>query len=251
MLFEEYFLKPLFRGEGYNPINTSVYALILAISVLLIFKTLKRLRIKINEKFATSIAPFVLLGSSLRVLVDAGILATILLVSPFIYVTVFSITFTLLLLSLFIQQRMNIDYSRILFCSGISLSCFPLALIPYKNPLPLILLPLCFSVFLILNKFKWKLSNKIVFCIHFFDSMTTTFAISFYSYLEQHFLPRFLIQQFGVLSFPLFKLLAVIVFLWVVDKYHDLEFSRYLKLIVGILGASTGTRDFLRILALV
>ena len=53
-------------------------------------------------------------------------------------------------------------------------------------------------------------------------------------------------------SFVILKFIALVAVLFLIDKYSDdKEFSNYIKLIIGILGAATGIRGFLRLFALV
>jgi uncharacterized membrane protein len=98
---------------------------------------------------------------------------------------------------------------------------------------------------------KWSLENKIVSLIHIFDATTTFVAINYFGYYEMHVLPTFLMGIFGPFSFVLLKAFVVTAILILIDKYcKDKKFKNYLKLIMAILGAATGSRDFLRMLAL-
>ncbi|HDM05832.1 MAG TPA: DUF63 family protein, partial [Candidatus Aenigmarchaeota archaeon] len=71
-------------------------------------------------------------------------------------------------------------------------------------------------------------------------------------YTEQHPLPRFLMSFASPFSFIPIKLLIVTLVVILLDKYlEEKEFRNYIKLIIGILGAATGLRDFLRLACLV
>jgi len=85
-----------------------------------------------------------------------------------------------------------------------------------------------------------------------FDASNTFVAVNFFNYFEQHVLPGFFISNFSPFSFVVLKAVVVISVLLLLDKYSDdREFNNYLKLIIGILGAATSTRDFIRIAAFV
>ncbi len=70
--FEEYFIGPIWDRTGYNSVNTVVYSLLALIAAYLIYRILKKENIKIDQAFVLSIIPFVLLGSTVRSLVDAA-----------------------------------------------------------------------------------------------------------------------------------------------------------------------------------
>ncbi len=104
--FQTYFVNPILNISGYNWVNTFVYALILILAVFLVYKLLKFLKIKIDGKFALSLAPYILLGSVLRVLRDAGFFTSPVFVSPLLYILVFIITLFFLLFSLFLEKTL-------------------------------------------------------------------------------------------------------------------------------------------------
>ena len=246
--FYQYFLK---RG-GYNPINTTVYSIILIISVLLIFKLLKKLRVKFDKRLALAISPFVLLGSSIRVLEDSGILHGYLFITPGIYFLVFSITISTLLISLFLERKKGTPYFKPMFITGLILTAPVFGILRYKNFLGLVYVILYLIPWVILLKIiPWLKENKIVTGLHLFDANTTFISMSYFGYHEQHVLPRYLIGLFGTpFSFVILKFIVLVVILFTIDKYsNDKEFNNYIKLIIGILGAATGTRDFLRLFA--
>ena len=71
---DKYFIHPIvYSGEGYNLVNTVTYAIILGISLFLILKVMDILKIRLDERFVISTAPFILLGASLRVILDVGL----------------------------------------------------------------------------------------------------------------------------------------------------------------------------------
>ena len=248
--FYQYFLK---RG-GYNPINTTVYAIILITFVLLIFKLLKKLKVKFDKRLALAVSPFVFLGSSMRILEDSGILQGRLFITPGIYFLIFGITISTLLISLFLERKKGIPYFKPMFVVGLILTAPVLGILQYKNFLGITYVILYLIPWIVLLKIiPWLKENKIVTGLHLFDANTTFVSMSYFGYYEQHVVPRYLINLSGTpFSFVILKFIALVAILFIIDKYSgDKEFNNYIKLIIGILGAATGTRDFLRLFALV
>ncbi len=104
-----YYLNPIRTDEGYNPVNTFTWAIVLGICLFGVFKLLNKLEVKITPRFIASILPFVLAGSSLRVIEDspADIVHppySYLLITPNIYFLVFAVTVGCLWLSIRLQK---------------------------------------------------------------------------------------------------------------------------------------------------
>ena len=91
----EYLYNLFCNTTGYTIESTTIFSIILIIFVYLIFWVLKFLKIKVDRRLAIAILPFILLGSSLRVLKDAGILESCLFQTPSIYFFVLGITLSL------------------------------------------------------------------------------------------------------------------------------------------------------------
>lgn len=65
--FEDYFINPIVEHTGYNTVNTLVYAIIAIVAAYALFLWL---RPKFTKKFVLYLLPFILLGSTVRVLTD-------------------------------------------------------------------------------------------------------------------------------------------------------------------------------------
>ena len=249
-LFYQYFLK---RG-GYNPINTTVYSIILIAFVVLILKLLKKLKVNIDKRLALAISPFVLLGSSMRVLEDSGILHGRLFITPGIYFLIFGVTISTLLISVFLQRKKGIPYFKPMFLVGLILSSIILGILQYRNFLGVFYVFLFYIPWIVFLKIiPWLKENKIVTGLHLFDANSTFVAMNYFGYYEQHVVPTYLINLFGTpFSFVILKFIALFLVLFIIDRYStDKEFNNYLKLIIGILGAATGIRGFLRLFSFV
>ncbi len=120
-IINEFFLKPIFQGGGYNPINTLFFAAILIAVVFTVFKVLSKLNIKIDDKFFYYLLPFIFFGSVMRSLVDISEKAlrygevpiipvdvawvVLLLKTPGIYIFVFAIVAFLLLFQKLLHSK--------------------------------------------------------------------------------------------------------------------------------------------------
>ncbi len=248
----DYFWAPW--KSGYDIPKTLAYSIVFVLAAYLIYLFFKRMKIKIDSKLALGLSPYIFFGATLRVLQDSGLINSYWFVTPGIYFFVASIAISVLLISILLQRKKGIPYHKILFVIGILLVSFSFPFLEFRNIDSLfyiILFFLPFPLILILLK-RWSLENITVSSIQVFDAVVTYVSITFFGYSEQHVLPTFLINLFTPLSFVFLKVVAVISFLLLIDKFSDdKELNSYLKLIVGILGAATGSRDFLRLLCYV
>jgi uncharacterized membrane protein len=245
--FNRYFVE---TGYGYNPVNTTVYGVLLVIFAYIIYKILKKLQIKVDKRLALSVAPFVVFGSSIRILADAKIISGDLFVTPGIYFLTFGITFLTLLISWKIERKFQIPYHKIMFIVGLILVSPVLGVLKYNNFLGIGYILLYFIPWLIFLKvIPWLKENKIVTGLHVFDGTVTFVSMDYFNYYEQHVLPRYLIDLFGTpLSFIFLKFVVISAVLLFIDRYsEDKDFNNFIKLVIGILGAATGIRDFLRL----
>jgi len=138
-----------------------------------------------------------------------------------------------------------------MFVIGLILVAPILGILQYNNLLGLAYVFLWFIPWIIGFKIiPWLVENKIVTSIHMFDATTTFVSLTYFGYYEQHVLPNYVINLFGTpLSFVILKFIVIVLILLGIDKFSDdKEFNNYLKLIIAILGASTGLRDLLRLL---
>ncbi|OYT42989.1 MAG: hypothetical protein B6U88_02190, partial [Candidatus Aenigmarchaeota archaeon ex4484_56] len=130
---QEFFSNYFVNTSGYNIVNTSVYSIVLVVTAYVIFLVLKKMKIKIDRKLIFAVIPYIILGSSLRVLRDAYILRGSLFITPFIYILIFFIAFPILLITNLIQKKTKIPYYKLMFSIGILLIIYPLYQIEYLN----------------------------------------------------------------------------------------------------------------------
>jgi len=258
-----YFMDP--HMIGYTTEKTIVLAIFFVIGVYVIYEILKRLNIKIDIRFAVAIAPFIVLGSILRVLVDSNVISSypfnIIFVTPNIYLVIGLYVLSLLLFSVFLERKRGIAYHKIMFIVGLLSVALSILSIQFVNLQGILLASAFISpwlLFALLFK-KWSLENRFATFTQMIDANVTYVTLSFFGaggsslgYVEQHFIPSFLINSFGPFSFIVVKAVAIIVFLVLIDRFSsDKNFNSYIKLMVAILGAATGGRDLLRLAAFV
>ena len=253
--------------SGYTVFNTVVYTLILAIFVVAIIKMFKKLEID-PISIIYAIIPFIFLGSSTRALVDNGFYPkTVFLITPGLYILVGLITIASFLLSIYLFNKMEIDYRYTLFFLGIIFSVPNIILFSKLNFTAiiyvlitwiissLIFMAIAFLVLYIKNKNSHKaiekiLKHKINFSIvlaHLFDASTTYVAVEYFNYSEQHVLPNALNQLFDtyLTLFPM-KIIVIVAVLYIIDQYfEDQTIKNLLKLTVFVLGLAPGLRNIL------
>lgn len=94
-------------SEGYNPVNTLIYGLILAWTVYWIYSLFREKGIHVDSRFTLMVIPYILLGSVLRVLEDAQYFSepwVYIMISPIIYITIGLFTLAMVFLCIRIQE---------------------------------------------------------------------------------------------------------------------------------------------------
>ena len=254
-----YFLNPT-EFQGYDLPKTLAYGVVFIFAVYAVFLLLKKLKIEIDWKLYLSVSPYIILGGILRVMQDAGLINSYWFVTPGIYFFVFSICFSSIVISKKVLEKSGVEYYKVSFLFGMILVSFSFPFLRSFNFMNASIVLFYFLPLLaIFYRFeKWSVENRIVTLLQMFDAITTFVAVSYFGlssftsgFVELHFFPNFLINTFGPFSFVVVKFFAIVSILLIIDRYSkDVEFNRYLKFIIAILGAATGTRDFLAILSL-
>lgn len=256
---KKYYIDSIVYKQGYNPVNTLTWAIILVFAVILVYKTLKKYEIKFDEKFAAGNIPFIILGSSVRVVEDAEFLTPPLsyfFMTPLIYFLIFAIAFPTLLLSIkFRKENYWIHYGS----AGIILS-FATLLLLFINlePVNWWILPSTFLAAAMLtlaysagtSKVFSRMNNtlsKTVFFSHMVDGFATFAGIQYLGYWELHVLPRFLINTFGPWIMIPAKIIVFLAILYILDSTkEDEEMKGFVKFVLIVLGLAPGLRDGLR-----
>ncbi len=254
---KEYYIDSIVYKEGYNVVNTLTWAAILIVAVYALYKFLGK-RLEFDEKFVYANVPYVLLGSSVRVVEDAGFLSppvSYIFMTPFIYVLIFLIAFPTLLLSLKIYgEKYYKPYSAfgIILAAGVLVLLFanlPVVsawVIPAGVGFSAVSTALFYTVSL--KPMKNNLSMLVIFS-HMLDGFETFFGISYLGYWELHVLPRYLIEKFGPPSLPMVKFLVFYAIIYLLDtSEEDKNLKNYIKFVLVVLGLAPGLRDGIRMM---
>lgn len=271
----EYFLKPILSNGWFNPVNSITYGIILVAGVYLVFRLLKKMNIHIDRYFLYAILPFILWGSSTRVLHDAAYYGVLtgklgefyslpIFPTPGSYLITFLLALIVLLISLTIQKYAKFPYWKVMLAIGIILDIVNFALLPRIDPIPMLMVlgitGLWAALFFLLYKFsqtsKFKtlkdiftFKNSGLLSAHMLDASATYVAMTFFGYLEQHPLPRFLIELTNPAAMFFLKIVVLIPVLYVIDRYSEPgDFKNFLKIVILILGLAPGLRDMIRLM---
>jgi len=254
---EKYFIDPIIYKTGYNIINTISYALLFILISFLIYKMIPK-KVKIDKKLFFSSIPFILLGSTLRVLEDASILKNFLFVTPMIWILLafYAVTtfFISLTISNHLKQKYFDKYYKIWPIFGIIPLLFFITAIRINYPIYLLKIILaavasCSIAYLISVKFNFMTeSNMNILFVHMFDASTTYTALSTGNYFEEHVVGSLFTNIFGPIGMYILKLPVLLLVFWQLEKYKDKRVKNYIYLLILILGLGPGTRNMLRLI---
>ncbi|ADE36904.1 DUF63 family protein [Methanohalophilus mahii] len=265
----KYYIEPIIYDSGYNPVNTLTWALILGVCVFGVIKLLDRMKVEVDERFIYSIIPFVLAGSSLRVLEDANAFSAplkYLIITPNIYFVVFVVTLACLVVSKKLYDLgVAGDWKKTFAAAGGLWFLANLTALLYledivrPDALVLILVIGTLVAFSIYGLARWQgiglITDRLNFTIllaHLMDASSTFIGIDMLGYYEKHVVPAYLIDLTGtaLVMYPL-KLAIFIPVIYVLDtQFNDSEESislrTFVKMVIIVLGLSPATRNTLR-----
>ncbi len=265
----DYYIDPILHDSGYNIVNTLTWAILLGICIFGVVKLLKKLDIEIDDRFTVSVIPFILAGSSLRVIEDTGILSapiSYLFITPNIYFLVFAITVFFLVLSKWMVKLNRAgDYRKNFAGFGLAWFFVNLMILFYLEDMILPWVPVfvvgAASMIVYLIKLVFDhigfdlLKSKIniaILWVHLMDASSTIAGIDFLGYYEKHVVPAYLIDLTGTafVMYPL-KLFIFIPVLYILDNNFNedeesLTLKTFLKLVIIVLGLSPACRNTIR-----
>jgi len=255
---QKYYIDSIVFKQGYNPVNTLTWAIILVIAVLIVYRMLRRYGIEFDEKFAAGNIPYVILGASVRVVEDAEFLTppiSYLFMTPFIYFTIFTVALPTLIISIKLRgDRYWVHYGSL----GLVLSFATLILLFLNlEPINWWVLPLTIAAAtfmtvlytLLASRFYTHMNNLLsrsVFFSHMVDGFATFMGIQYLGYWELHVLPRFLIESFGPWIMVPAKIVVFVVILYIIDSSEEEDMKDFIKFVLIVLGLAPGLRDALR-----
>ncbi|MFN3383767.1 MAG: DUF63 family protein [Archaeoglobaceae archaeon] len=251
---KKYYIDSLVYKEGYNVVNTITFAIILLVAVYLLYRFLEK-RFTIDKRFVFSTIPYIIFGSSVRVIEDAGFLdppASYVFMSPFIFFLIFLLAFpTLLIARKFAREKYYIPYSAL----GLIAMLIPIALLfnlRVVNPLVLpyglaMAVAVSATFYLALQKTRNSLSFAVMFS-HMLDGFVTFIGIEYHGYVEIHVLPSIIVDTFGAIALPLVKFVVIAGILYFIDTSNEKEdLKNFIKLALLVFGLAPALRNGIRI----
>lgn len=262
----KYYISGIVNDTSYNIVDTLTYALILGISIFAVLRLLKRLNVEVDRAFIFAVTPYILAGSTLRVIEDTGTLTAplkYLFITPPIYFLIFTITVTLLLLSIKIAPRTQHTWHRIFTLLGTTWFAINLiALITIHTPenphIMLLILTLGTTATALIYTAARKTNfhyltdplNISILSAHLIDASSTFVGVDLLGYYEKHVVPTLFIDLTGTaaIMYPL-KLIIFIPVIYLLDTEFSEEehtLKNLIKLTILTLGLSPAVRDTLR-----
>jgi uncharacterized membrane protein len=269
----QYYIDPIRYGEAYTLVDTLTYAAILIVAVFLLYRSLKKAGILVDEKMVYATLPFVLFGGLLRVVEDTGMIQSdfrYLLVTPLIFFVVFLVAITALLLSSFLERKGIVkEYYRVYGGVGVVAAILTAGVLVYFG---LVFTTIGISVLLIILALAgitsflfwgglrylagWKFVSYplYVFLIfgHMLDASATSYGIDLHPipYTEVHVVGSSLIALTGTaFSMFLLKVAVITPAVYILEQYKK-EGNRELWFIIVlcmiVLGLAPGIRDLAR-----
>lgn len=272
---DKYYISGIVYDTSYNIVDTLTYAIVLGISLFWVLKLLGKLKVKVDTRFLISITPYIIAGSSLRVLEDSQFFAPplkYLFVTPLIYFFMFAVTICILAIAMDLERKGKIrDYHTLFGYAGAVWALFNIAaLIVYDgivNPVPaaaILFLGIGMTgiIYFISRKTNFRLlTDKVnisILFVHILDASSTFVGMDWLNYYEKHVIPTFFIDLAGkftshpsLVMYPL-KLIVFIPVLYMLDNDFEAEKDKKLiglmKLTILVLGLSPAVRNTLRIM---
>ncbi|ADC70378.1 Protein of unknown function DUF63 [Methanocaldococcus sp. FS406-22] len=252
----KYYIEPAEKGTGYNIVQEITYGIILALALYLFYKALRKLNINIDERFAIPGIVFTVLIALMRALVDCGYIErSFLTITPGIVFLIGGFFIATILITGVVFKEKYYKVSAVIGLIPL-LYFFGIFLQHITHLEALLYVIILVTAFYYLVKFIDKslklniLQSKIdsyVIVGQLIDASATTIGIGIYGYWEQHPIPRFLMETFGVYSFIPFKLLVILLALYILNReVKDENIKNIIKLCIMALGLAPGLRDLFR-----
>jgi uncharacterized membrane protein len=269
----KYYIDPIRYGEPYNVVDTLTYALILVLSVWLVYRWLKHSGISLDGGFILATIPYVVLGGLLRVVEDTGMITSdlrFLLITPLIFFVVFFIAAGALVLSRYLEKKgviprfppfyggigagLSAAVALVLAWYGLTYTTIDLLVL---GSILLIAAATSLAVMGLLQYvFRWEFAGdplyRVLIIGQMLDASATGYGIDLgpIPYEEVHVVGSALIRWTGT-AFSLFplKLAVVIPAIYVLEMYRregNREFANLVLLAMITVGLAPGVRDMVR-----
>jgi len=257
-----YYIHPIIYDTSYNPVDTITWAVVLGLAILGLVRLFRSRHVEIDERLVLSTLPYILAGSSLRVIEDARLLdppRSYLLITPLIFFLVFLVTAGSLIITRKLQgEEFHKSYAAIGFAWTL-LNLVLLSRVGLENGWVIgavfLLGTFLAGGLLLLRRAIPSLSflddrfNRMIIYAHMLDASSTYLGIDWFGYYEKHVVPTLLIDIAGTAAvmFPL-KLIVLLPALALIDKtIEDRSLRNLTKLALITLGLAPAVRNTLRL----
>ncbi len=271
----KYYIDPIRYGQPYTIVDTLTYALILIISVYLVYRWLKRSGIAIDTELVLATIPYVVLGGLLRVVQDTGMITSdlqYLLITPLIFFTLFFYAILFLFAGKLLEGRGLISrYSHFYGGAGIVSSIVVAAVLTYfgltETVVALNVLVIILGMASITSlglwaflryALKWTYVSDILYKLlifgHMLDASATSYGIDLHPlhYVEQHVVGSNLIELTGTaFSMFLLKIAVIIPAIYILELYRkegNPDLWHLIVLAMIVVGMAPGIRDMVRMI---
>jgi len=270
----KYYIDPIRYGGAYTIVDTLTYALILIISVYLVYRWLSRTQVSIDGAFVLATIPYVVLGGFLRVIEDTGMIQSdlhFLLITPLIFFVIFFITVLSLIIARWLETAgvvktflspygmLGAAYSAVAFCLliwwGVTQTSFDIIVLLTILMMALITTAVTYAGLRYLLKWEYMENPLYILLIfgHLLDASATSYGIDIHPvrYVEQHVVGGALIDWTGTAfaMYPL-KLAVLIPGIYILEMYRrengDTGLWYLLLLAMIIVGMAPGIRGMMR-----
>ena len=257
-----YYIHPIIYDTSYNPVDTITWAVVLGLAILGLVKLFRRCHLAIDDRLIYATLPYILAGSSLRVIEDAQLLDppwSYLLITPLIFFLVFLVTAGSLILTIrLLGEQFHKSYAAI----GFAWTIFNLIMLGGVGLKigwvigAVFVLGTALAIGLLLSRqalpalsFLDDRFNLMIIYAHMLDASSTFLGVDWFGYYEKHVVPTFLIDLAGTAAvmYPL-KLIVLLPALSVIDKsIEDRSLRNLTKLALITLGLAPAVRNTLRL----
>ncbi|MBC7115274.1 MAG: hypothetical protein PWR13_76 [Archaeoglobi archaeon] len=277
---QKYYIDPIIYDTGYNPVNTLTWGIVLVLCLIGIFKLMRSMKVEIDRRFVFAVSPFILVGSTLRVLEDLDVFAPplkYLFITPQIYFLTFGATLLCLLIGLLLERAELMTYESFTWLVALPWGIGNVIYILWGKEItiwvPFTIIGMGASITFVV----WSLAmlfgsyrytddfNLVIIMAHMMDASSTYVGVDLLGYVEKHVIPSYLTELFGTASvlIPL-KLIVILLVIKLIDSYllqegedmaeavsksseRDMtEFANLLKFAILTLGAAPAIRNTLR-----
>jgi len=269
----EFFVRPVMNSgtQGYNIVNTAVYGIILmSIAFFVVFPLLHKRGIKFNYKFCLALIPYILIGTTLRVINSGGLIEGIgktvnplemgfWTFTPGVWILIFVISVIGILIGRFLKENSDMQFEKGFALFG-TVIAVPLLLFLFSSftnwpgflaasLLIAIIIGLIYFVLLRIPRTR-RMANAFTMLVvsgQVIDSTATGFAIHFYGFIEQHPLSDAILN----ISPALFLVLKVVLVLVIIDfvekEIKNKNLRGFIVVFLAIMGLATGIASLLKI----